>query len=409
MRLLFLTGQLPYPSHAGGALRTFGLLGGLHQAGHTLDLLTFCEASQPDPLTTPLAALCRTITALPAPHRPVTARLRDLLTTARADMEGRYYSPVFDDALKRQLQTTPYDVIQIESLEMATYLGTIKRYGGAARIIYDSFNAEYELQRTMFLTDRSNPARLPGTLYSLIQWRRLRRFERWVCQGVDHVVAVSDADADAFRALLPGVRVSVVPNGIHVREYSRPARPEQLDLGPSSLLFTGTMNYRPNIDAMLWFTGEVMGTIREMVPTARLFVVGKAPHARLDALRQRPDVEITGFVQDVRPFLYSASVYVAPLRMGSGTRLKLLQAMAAGCAVVSTRVGALGLRVQPGEHLVVADDAAAFAQAVVALLGDPARRAHLGAAAHRLVASDYDWAALIPTLLTVYASLESPK
>lgn len=402
MRLLFLTGQLPYPPHAGGALRTFGLLNGLQQAGHNIDLFTFYEPNQPDPQTTPLAAICRTVKRFPAPTRSGRDRLRDLLTTTRADLEGRYFSPAFEAALQEQLSSAAYDVIQIESLEMATYLPAILRGHKAARVIYDSFNAEYELQHTIFRADRANPARWAGALYSLIQWRRLRGFERRVCQRVDQVIAVSEADAAAFRRLVPGLHPAVIPNGIVSREYARPAHAEQLDLGAAALLFTGTMDYRPNVDAILWFVGNVLGMIRESVPEARLFVVGNKPHPRLDALRQRPDVEITGYVQDVLPFLHNATVYVAPLRMGSGTRLKLLQAMAAGCAIVSTPIGALGLNVQSGQQLVLADDAATFAQAVVALLRDPARRAALANEAAALVAADYDWSALLPKLLALY-------
>lgn len=405
MRLLFLTGQLPYPPHAGGALRTFGLIEGLHACGHEIDLLTFRDAAQAEMNVTPLTALCGEVTSVPTPQRTINMRLRELLLTNKADMQGRFYSAVYEQALQQRLQANHYDVIQIESLEMATYLATIKRYAGKAKVIYDSFNAEYELQHLIYLTDRADVTRLPSAVYSLMQWRRLARFEGTVCKTVDHVIAVSDADAEAFRRLVPGLRVSVVPNGIHVQEYARPAAPEQIELGANALLFTGTMNYRPNVDAMLWFAKHVLPTIKAKVGDARLFVVGNKPHDKLDALRARQDIEITGFVQDVRPFLYNAAVYIAPLRMGSGTRLKLLQAMAAGCAIVSTHVGALGLDVQSGNELLLADEAASFADAVVSLLRNPTKRTELAARAQRLVETQYDWSVILPRLLAVYREL----
>lgn len=405
MRCLFLTGQLPYPPHAGGALRTYGLIDGLHHAGCQLDLLTFIEPGQSDLSSTPLASLCQQIRTVPLPRRKLRARLRDLLLTDHADMTRRFYARQFVTALEAQLATTRYDLVQIESLEMAVYLPTIRKLNPAAQVIYDSFNAEFDLQRLIYQIDRRKLSRLPGALYSLIQWRRLTRFERTVCQQVDRVIAVSEADAQAFRQLAPGVQVSVVPNGIYVHEYTRPAQPEHLELGKSALLFTGTMNYRPNVDAMLWFVAEILPQIRMAIPDARLFVVGNKPHGRLDKLRQRPDVEITGYVQEVSPFLHNATVYVAPLRMGSGTRLKLLQAMAAGCAIVSTTTGAQGLDVTTGVEIMLADNADSFAQATIKLLADPALRQRLGQAAQQLVEDQYDWSVILPRLLHIYVEM----
>jgi glycosyltransferase involved in cell wall biosynthesis len=403
MRLLFLTGQVPYPPHAGGALRTYGLIDGLHAAGYTIDLLTFTEPDQPDPAETPLAGLCERMITVPTPRRSTLTRLRELLTTPYADMARRFYAPEFQARLRAQLALAHYDLVQIESLEMATYLPAIRAVRPAVRVIYDSFNAEYDLQRLMYQIDRRTPSRLPAAIYSFIQWQRLTRFERSVCQQVDRVIAVSEADAEAFGKLTPGASVAVVPNGIYVDEYARST--SQLDLGPAALLFTGTMNYRPNVDAVMWFADHVLGEIREAVPEARLFVVGNKPHGRLDAIRQRANVEITGYVQDILPFLHSAAVYVAPLRMGSGTRLKLLQAMAAGRAIVSTHVGAQGLNVTPGQDIVLSDDAISFAQATIALLRDPAHRARLGQAARELVCQQYNWPVILPRLLRVYQEL----
>jgi glycosyltransferase involved in cell wall biosynthesis len=195
----------------------------------------------------------------------------------------------------------------------------------------------------------------------------------------------------------------VVPNGIHAAEYD--GNDSHLELSAAALLFTGSMSYRPNVDAVLWFADQVMEQIRVAVPEARLFIVGQQPHPRLNKLRARPDVEITGYVQDVTPFLHSCAVYVAPLRTGGGTRLKVLQAMAAKCAIVSTTIGVQGLDVTPGQEALIADDEASFAQAVVDLLRDPERRSTLGSAAQALVKTRYDWSAIAPQLLAVYRDL----
>lgn len=405
--LLFLTPQLPYPPYSGGPLRNYGLIDGLSRAGYTLDLLTFVEPGAAASASPPeaLVSRCRRIVTIPTPERSTRQRLRDLLTTPHADIVRRYHSPDYAAALSKLLAAQRYDAVQIEGLEMSGYLPLVRELNPKARIIYDAHNAEYHLQRLIYRVDRREPSRWPAALYSIIQWRRLMRLEREVCRAAARVIAVSEADAGALRALVPDLDVNVIPNGIYVAEYTRPA--PRLDLGKAAILFTGTMNYRPNVDAVLWFTGSVMAKIRSAVPEARLFVVGNRPHDRLDSLRRRGDIEITGFVQDVSPFLQSATVYVAPLRMGSGTRLKLLQAMAAGCAIVSTRVGAEGLSVVSGREMLIADDddAAAFAGATISLLNDPALRERLGGAARDLVCREYDWSVLVPKLLRVYEEL----
>ncbi|MBE2195430.1 MAG: glycosyltransferase [Anaerolinea sp.] len=402
MRLLLLSSQFPYPPHAGGALRSYGLISGLHAAGHELDLLTFVEPDQTPPDATPLGALCSRIVTVPAPRRSGKDRLRDLLLSDQADMTRRFYAPDYARILDRMLSERPYDLVQIESLEMCAYLPQIT--ARKQRVIYDALNAESDLQRLIYTVDRRSPSRWHAAFYSFLQWRRLQKLERQVCASVDGVVAVSDADADLLRKLVPGVKIAVVPNGIYTAEYL-PAPTKQLDLGGAALLFTGTMDYRPNVDAMIWFVESVLDEVRAAVPEVKLFIVGKSPHTRLGKLRDRADVQITGYVQDVAPFLHSASVYVAPLRMGSGTRLKLLQAMAAGCAIVSTRIGAQGLNVSNGREMILADEATSFAQGVVALLRDPEGRKRLGTAAQSLACAEYDWSAIVPKLSAFYEEL----
>jgi glycosyltransferase involved in cell wall biosynthesis len=400
MRILFLTSQLPEPAHAGGTLRTNGLMRGVHAAGHEVHLLSFAS---PETLIANRAALdefCASVEIISPPVRKLSRRLRDLVLTQMADMQRRADSPLYTAKLEQLLTQQHYDLIQIESLEMAAYLSTIQRVSPKTPVIYDSFNAEFALQRTIYEAERGSLRHLPGAIYSLMQWRRLTRFEGQTCRLVTHVIAVSEEDAKAFHDLVPHVPVSVVPNGIDADAYAQ--SDSSLDLGPSALVFTGSMSYRPNVDAALWFTDSVLDNVRAHIPEAKFFIVGSSPHPRLDMLRERPDVEITGWVPNVDPFLHAAAVYVVPLRMGSGTRLKLLQAMAAGRAVVSTTIGAMGLTVRDGVELRLADTAERFAQAIIELLKDPAQRRALGTAGAIYVKTNYDWSVIVPRLLAVY-------
>jgi glycosyltransferase involved in cell wall biosynthesis len=400
MHILFLTAQLPEPPHAGGTLRTNGLMRSVRAAGHDVHILSFGESDQLKTNRAALDEFCASVEIVPPPRRTIVNRLHDLLLTNLADMQRRFDSPFYAVQLAALLKRQSFDIIQIESLEMAAYLPVIQRVEPQTPVIYDSFNAEFDLQRSIYEAERRHPRRLPGALYSFIQWRRLKRFERDVCTTVAHTIAVSDADAESFRRLVPDRPVSVVPNGIHTRLYTHPD--SSLDLGDYAVVFTGSMGYRPNVDAALWFVDQVLDKIRAHVPDVRFFIVGNHPHNRLNALRDRENVQITGWVPDVNPFLHAASVYVVPMRMGSGTRLKLLQAMAAGRAVVSTTTGAQGLTVQDGAELRLADSPDDFAQAVTSLLKDAGQRRKLGAAGMRYVQENYDWSVIAPRLLRVY-------
>jgi len=402
MDILFLTAQLPEPPHAGGTLRTNGLMRAVHAAGHAVHVLAFGEPDQLRMNRPALDTFCASVDVVPPPRRTTVQRVRDLLLSNVADMQRRTDSPLYTAKLSNLLRRHRYDLIQIESLEMATYLPVIQEHTPDTPLIYDSFNAEYDLQRTIYDAERRSlhPRNLVGALYSLVQWRRLTRFERDVCQTVNHVIAVSEADADAFHRLAPGVPVSVVPNGIDTAPYA--THDTSLDLGDNALVFTGSMGYRPNVDAALWFAEYVLSAIRARIPDAKFFVVGSQPHPRLDVLRERPDVQITGWVQDINPFLHAAAVYVVPLRMGSGTRLKVLQAMAAGQAVVTTHIGAQGIHATDRRELRFADTASDFADAVIELLDHPEARQALGTASAAYVRANYDWSVIAPRLLDVY-------
>lgn len=399
LAILFLTAQLPYPPRLGGALRNHGMLVGLAQ-GQRVSLLSLLEPGQPDPAATPLAEICDPLVTVPAPRRRTRAqRLRDLLS-GQADMARRLWSDAYADALRQLLAAHPFDVIHVGGLEMAPYLPVLRQSGFTGLVVFDNYNAEAALQRRIFEVDLRTPWRWHAALYSLVQWRRLVAFETHACQQADHVLAVSEADARLLRALRHHAPVTVIPNAIDVPSYDANCPPA--DLPHPALVFTGKMDYRPNVDAALWFADEVLPRIQRRVPEAHFAIVGQQPHPRLAPLQVRPDVTLTGAVDNVRPYIAAADVYVVPMRMGSGTRFKILEAMAMRRAIVSTTLGAQGLEAESGRHLLVADDAGAFAEAVVTLLGDDARRASLGHDAHSFVAQGYDWGRIIPRLEVVY-------
>ncbi len=397
-RILFLTPQFPYPPQQGTAIRNYHLVAQTAHA-HEVYLLSFRDTeSASDP--GPLAALCADIRTVPVPVRSMYQRLLALFRPG-PDMAHRLASVAFGRELGALLRQQSMDVIQVEGLEMAPYGLAAQRVlgGDSPLVVFDAHNAEYVLQERIFSMDVLRPRRWPGAAYSFVQKSRLRTYEGVVCRSADHVVSCSPADALALQNLVPGLDPIVVPNGVDIEHY-RPGVVPAADLGPQALVFTGKMDFRPNVDAMLWFCEHVMPRIRESVADVQLYIVGKNPHVRLQRVKNLPGVTVTGFVDDVRPYIAGAALYIVPLLTGGGTRLKILEAMAMGKPIVSTTLGAEGI--DPGPAVLLADGASAFAAAVLRLLRERPMAEALGVAARSFVEQRFDWRSVTRPLMDLY-------
>ncbi|HEV8637695.1 MAG TPA: glycosyltransferase [Chloroflexota bacterium] len=397
MRLLFLTPQLPYPADKGTRIRNLGLIRELARR-HEVAVLSFGEPAD-RAAAAGLSGICRVLDVLPPPTRPRWRRALASLADPRPDLARRLESAIFGRALRGALAER-WDVLQVEGLEMAPHWLALRREGPVPPTVFDAHNAEWVLQARMGATDLTN-RRLVGGLYSALQAVKLRRYEGAAVSRADAVAAVSDADAAALDRVGRPRRLAVVPNGVDTAGLARRSG----DGDDRTVLFTGTMDYRPNVDAVVWFVGEAWPLVRAGVPDARLRIVGRAPTPTVRALARSPGVEVTGGVADVAPFFGEAAVYVAPLRIGGGSRLKLLEACAHGVPIVSTSLGAEGIDLAPGRDALVADDPASFAGAVVRLLRDRPERRALADAGRALVESCYDWRVLVPRLEALYDEL----
>ncbi|KUO43067.1 MAG: hypothetical protein APU95_00825 [Hadesarchaea archaeon YNP_N21] len=230
----------------------------------------------------------------------------------------------------------------------------------------------------------------PWSIDKILDWieaRKLRRYERRKIPIYQGCVTCSEADAEWVRRDAPHLPVQVVPNGVDLDFFQPSGLPRAT---PPILLFVGTLYYYPNIDAVNYFFSEIYPRIRLARSDVRVQIVGLNPPVSIQRLGDLPGVEVIGGVPDVRPYYEQASVFIVPLRLGGGTRLKIVEAMAMGLPVVSTSVGAEGLSVHPGEDILIADDPQAFAEGVLRLLSDPALWHRIAAGGRRL-AQAYDW------------------
>ena len=412
--ILILTPQLPYPPHQGTSLRNFHIIRGLAEH-HEITLLSFLEDNQSaeSEANEPLFTLCEQIVTTPVPQRTKIKRIQQMGTTLLPDMAHRLYSVDYNVKLRQLLMQTQFDIVQVEGIELARYIPTIREVSPASKIVFDDHNAEAELQRRNMETDAAIPKRWPAAAYSWVQVGRLEKFEAGSCLEADWVTAVSEADVTHLEKLLlrRGAEaqrkpITAIPNCIDVTQYALPKDPSSFILHPSSfdLVFSGKMDYRPNIDAVLWFADDVWPKILAKRPLSTWAIVGQKPHARLERLKELKGVTVTGWVDSVQPYLAGAGVYIMPFRVGSGTRLKLIEAMASGLAIVSTRIGAEGFPVENGREIVLADTEDEMATAVLHLLDHPEKRAAIGQKAIQF-AQNYDWRVVIPQFEAIYAQL----
>lgn len=223
-----------------------------------------------------------------------------------------------------------------------------------------------------------------------LEWRKLRRYETRSATQAKLTLTVSDVDRALLAREAPAARLGAVPTGVDTAYFTPNGTAET----PASLVFTGAMDWYPNEDAMLWFIDAILPLVRRQVPEVSVAIVGRNPTERLREMAGRAGVEVTGTVDDIRPWVARGAVYIVPLRVGGGTRLKIFEACAMGKAVVSTTVGAEGLPMAPGTHFLQADEPGDFAAAVVSLLRDRARRSAIGRAARALVEERCSWASI---------------
>ena len=414
MNVLFVTTEPPWPPLGGASLRTYNFIRYLGPR-HRLHLVCYATARQEVALREAMGPWCQSIHGVPPPDpRGPAQRILGTMSQRLPEVVQRFVSPAMTETVARLLSAEDgFDLIHVVGLEAASavFPGDPRRGPAAGpRLLLDALNVEYLVQRQAFQVAGRSPSEWPRALYSWIQSEKLLRYEKQLCAQATGVVAVSQDDKAALEHLAPGLRTALVPNGVDAGRYRPPASSAAVTVclpdlpeGRSVLLFTGTMDYRPNVDAVLWFAEEVFPLVLQAFPNAHFAVVGRNPAASVRKL-SGPHVTVTGAVPDDLPFFHRASVFVLPMRFGGGSRLKLLQAMACGLPVVTTAAGAGGVDVCPLEHAVVTDTVANFAESVVQLLRDKDAARRLGQQGRKL-ALKYDWEDSARRLENFYQSL----
>lgn len=398
MKLLIVTPNLPSP--VGGAnARNYHLLQSLARK-HTVSLLAFVNNADlvGEADMSHLQSLTHELQVIPHIMNTRLKRLQQLISTARGQsyLLDLHTSSELQKVLNTMLACERYDGVLFESSLMAGY-----RLPADVITIIDQHNIEHELHQRTYQCEKA----LLRKWYSWCEGRILKRIELEYCRKANIVLVVSERERLLLKDLLPDQLVEVVPNGVDLESFQGNYPVQET---PDQVIFTGTMDYYPNTQAALYFARHCWPHIREQVPTATWLIVGKNPPLEVRRLATKlHGVTVTGTVPDVQPYLLASAIAIAPIQVGSGTRLKILEALAAQKAVVSTTIGCEGLTVIAGKHLAVADTPEAFVQAVVALMQNPSMRTALGNAGRELVEAEYSWELCGNQLLHILAEKES--
>ena len=393
MRILFLSPRQSLPALNGARLREYHFLRALGQSAE-LTYLYFADR-EAQPLTVEDLPFCREVIGVPRP--PAFGLVKTVMGVL-----GRWPLPILNHtsremsaAVAAAMARREFDIIHLDSMHMIRYAPAAGQMG-SGRTIYNWHNIESEAMSRRSATMPSRARRW----YAEYTAGRLEKIEREILHSAFGHIVCSERECDQLRLIAPAARIAVIENGVDTGYFADGGEAP----ATSRIVFVGAMDYFPNADAAIFFAERIWPNVRNRLDGAELTIAGKSPGAAVLALGKLPGVTVTGTVPDIRPIYHGALAAVVPLRSGGGTRLKILEAMAAGVPVISTPVGAEGLEVIDGENILLVDsaDAGGWADRLVSLADSPTRRAQLTAAGLGLVQSRYDWEMLGRKLLATY-------
>ena len=388
------------PPRFGAQARTHGLMTQLARRHDLTAAVLVDDEFDVDECRRAMQAYCREVVMVPNPcgREGLAKRLLQLrsLASTRSFERLRVTLPALQQTLDRVLRARRFDVVNLEFPYLGHYqLRQAPPGMKLPALVVDSHEIAYDLARQFARSGGSVGRRV----YAGANWRKLRREELGTYREADGVYLCSAADERRLLNEAPGVRTTVVPNAADV-EYFQPRTTDPRPEGRTVIYF-GLLSTVPNIDAVVHFVQDIWPRIAKARPDARFKIIGGRPPPSLQALAG-PRVELTGFVSDLRPHLAAAAAVVVPLRLGGGTRLKIVEAMAMGKAIVSSTLGVEGIEVVPGRDILVEDEPAAFADAVNRLLAEPDLAARIGRSARQLAVDRYGWSEAARTLEGFY-------
>lgn len=403
-RLLFLSQCLPYPPHSGVTNRTYNILTQLQRA-FDVSLVAFSRRNHQPNVQARDSAAGALRAGLTEVYQPVSLGSEWSLSkkamihassvvTRKPYIFFEYGNEGFGSEIQDALRNSPPDLVHVDSLDLYRWRAMLPNVPTACT--HHSIESELLRHRARHI---GNPL---AAAYLRHQANLVEKIERQVCGQFDVNVMTSELDADRLRALVPNARTTAVPNGVDVDFFKPSTAPNEID---GRVVFLGPTYMFPNRDGVEFFLDSIWPTVVEQVPNASFHLLGKNSEADKMVFERRPGVSCQGYVPDIRPHFASAQCSVVPLRVGGGTRLKILDAWSMGKAIVSTSIGCEGLETVDGRNILIRDDAKGFADAVVQILRDAELRNRLGQEGRITVENHYAWPIIGNRLSSLYMEL----
>jgi len=378
MRILQLTPRIPYPPDDGGKIGIFGITKYLALRGHEITLLSITSNQNSD--LSGLTKYCRVETVVMNTANSYLSMLFNLFSKTPYTI-SKYHERAVLNKLKDLLQRNRFDIVHVDHLHMAYYGKFIKEKFGLPVVL-----REYNVESTIwerYYRGISNPL---VKAYARLQFKKVYKYESRIVENFDRCFMITEKDKERIQGMNPRVKACVIPAGVDISYF----HPMDVPIEPYSIVSVASMEWLPNVEGILWFYTTIWPLVKEKILQAKLYIVGKNPPIEVERLAGK-DIIVTGFVRDVREYMAKATIFIVPLRSGGGMRIKILNALAMGKAVVSTSVGCEGIDVENGRNICVADTEEEFAERIIELLEDESKRKKLGENGLNLVREKYQW------------------
>lgn len=391
MKILEITTRLPYPSTDGGKLFTFNIVKYLALRGHDITLICFTDKKKEVP---ELEQHCKLITI----QKNIKTNIWGLLFNLFLNIPygpSKYHSDISRKKINNILKRNIYDIVHLDHLHTAYYGSFIKKEYNFPVLLQEQ-NIENMIMKRFYKNQRN----IFVKFYAYLQYRKLYKYESKICEIFDRCFMITKNDEDIIKKMNSKIKTSIIPAGVDTSYFY----PIEIKEEEYSLVSVASMNWLPNIEGIHWFCKEILPLVIRKIPKVKLYVVGKDPPNSIRYLSNQ-HITITGFAEDVREYIAKGQIFIVPLKTGSGMRIKILNSLAMGKAIVSTSIGCEGIEVTDGENIFIADSKEEFAEKILYLLNNKSERKRLGKHGLKLIKEKYLWERIVENIENEYKEI----
>ena len=380
MRILQITPRVPFPLDEGGKIGIYNITKFLSLRGHRITMITFDPSLGEDKDYPELTKYCELYLVQKNLNNNAFNIIGSLFSNESYNIR-KYYSREMSEKVFSLLTTDKFDIVHIDGLHMARYGVLIKKFFDLPVVL-----REHNIESIIMKRVSENAENILVKNFARLQYKKIYNYEKSIVEKFDKCIVITKEDEKVLKQMNPRAITTVIPAGVD-SDFFNPLDIKEEDF---TIVFVGSLEWYPNVDGVIWFLNKVYPIVKHKIPFLRFYVVGKNPPESVLSFNS-PDIAVTGYVEDVREYIAKSNLVVVPLRIGGGMRIKILESMAMGKAVVSTTIGAEGIEAANNKEIILADTELDFANAVVNILSDKEKRKRIGENALRLVNDKYTW------------------